>query len=275
MTGVQETFWPWFGFAQASCSRFNMAVRHRPASEVPGGASIAQTLITTHMHYDTFPFLRATPTTRRSFCVAGALLLVGCAGTAPDRRAGAAAELGATGKLRAAINFGNPILASKNADGEPQGVSVDLAREAARRLGLPIELVLFNSAGTVVEAVKARQVDLAFVAIDPVRARGHGLHRALRDHRRRLHGAQQLAAATQRGSGPRRHARRRRPRQRLRPVPHARAEVGDAGACADLARGHRPVPRPEPRSRRRRASSSWRRTRSAWAACVCCRAASW
>ena len=53
---------------------------------------------------------------------------------------------------------------------QPQGVSVDLAREAARRLRLPIELVAFNSAGNVVEAVKARQVDLAFVAIDPVRA---------------------------------------------------------------------------------------------------------
>jgi len=49
-------------------------------------------------------------------------------------------------------------------------VSVDLAREAARRLGLPLDLILFKSAGNVVEAVKARQVDLAFVAIDPVRA---------------------------------------------------------------------------------------------------------
>jgi polar amino acid transport system substrate-binding protein len=47
---------------------------------------------------------------------------------------------------------------------------VDLAREAARRLGLAIELVQFDSAGNVVEAVKARQVDMAFVAIDPVRA---------------------------------------------------------------------------------------------------------
>ena len=102
----------------------------------------------------------------------GALWLVGCAvpAPAPDPRAAAVAELGATGKLRAAINFGNPILASRGAGGEPRGVSVDLAREAARRLGLPVELVLFNSAGNVVEAVKARQVDLAFVAIDPVRA---------------------------------------------------------------------------------------------------------
>ena len=104
------------------------------------------------------------------FCAAVALLLAGCAATAPDPRAAASAELGATGKLRAAINFGNPILASRGADGEPRGVSVDLAREAARRLGLPIELIPFNSAGSVVEAIKARQVDLAFVAIDPVRA---------------------------------------------------------------------------------------------------------
>ncbi|MDM0021043.1 ABC transporter substrate-binding protein [Variovorax saccharolyticus] len=110
-----------------------------------------------------------TPT-RRSFIAAGGVLLAGCAGTAPDPRAGARAELGSTGKLRAAINLGNPILASRDAAGEPRGVSVDLAREAARRLDLPIELVVFNSAGNVVEAVKARQVDLAFVAIDPVRA---------------------------------------------------------------------------------------------------------
>ncbi|HKX40864.1 MAG TPA: ABC transporter substrate-binding protein, partial [Burkholderiaceae bacterium] len=68
------------------------------------------------------------------------------------------------------INFGNPILANRGADGEPHGVSVDLAREAARRLGVAIELVTFNSAGNVVDAVKAKRVDLAFVAIDPVRA---------------------------------------------------------------------------------------------------------
>lgn len=102
--------------------------------------------------------------------VAGSLLLAGCAtgSGAPSARA-AAAELAPTGKLRAAINFGNPILATRGAGGEPRGVSVDLAREAARRLGVPLELVTFTAAGRVVEAVKAGQVDLAFVAIDPVR----------------------------------------------------------------------------------------------------------
>jgi polar amino acid transport system substrate-binding protein len=109
---------------------------------------------------------------RRSFCAATATLLAGCAGM-PAGAPGAAAaraELGGTGKLRAAINYGNPILAARGADGQPGGVSVDLAREAARRLDLPLELVTFTSAGNTVEAVKARSVDLAFVAIDPVRA---------------------------------------------------------------------------------------------------------
>lgn len=103
-------------------------------------------------------------------CVATAMLLTGCASAPSDSKATAAAQFGATGKLRVAINLGNPILASRDAAGAARGVSVDLAREAARRLGLPIELVQFTSAGSVVDAVKAGRVDLAFVAIDPVRA---------------------------------------------------------------------------------------------------------
>ena len=109
---------------------------------------------------------------RRELCAAAAsaLLLNACASPLdrPDAQA-ATKELTSTGKLRAAINLGNPILASQDAGTESRGVSVDLAREAARRLGVPIELVVFNSAGRVVEAVKSREVDLAFVAIDPVR----------------------------------------------------------------------------------------------------------
>jgi len=105
---------------------------------------------------------------RRRLCAAGAMLLGGCA--SKPFNPGAAAELSPTGRMRAAINFGNPILVTRGPAGEPTGVSVDLAREAARRLGLTPELVTFNSAGAVVEAIKARQVDMAFVAIDPVRA---------------------------------------------------------------------------------------------------------
>ena len=79
-------------------------------------------------------------------------------------------ELAPTGKLRAAINFGNPILANKDpTSGAARGVSVDMARELGRRIGVPVELVTVDSAGASVEAVKAGQVDIAFVAIDPVR----------------------------------------------------------------------------------------------------------
>lgn len=84
-------------------------------------------------------------------------------------------EMAPTGKLRAAINFGNPILAVKDAaTGQPRGVSVDLSRELARRLGVPVELVTFTAAGLVVDAVKADAVDIAFVAIDPVRGADMG-----------------------------------------------------------------------------------------------------
>ena len=51
-------------------------------------------------------------------------LLAGCTHmSTADPRAGAIADLGATGKLRAAINFGNPVLASRDANGEALGVS--------------------------------------------------------------------------------------------------------------------------------------------------------
>jgi polar amino acid transport system substrate-binding protein len=83
-------------------------------------------------------------------------------------------EFAPTGTLRAAINFGNPILANKDSAGQAYGVSVDLARELGKRLGVPVELVTFSAAGKVVEAVKAAQVDVAFVAIDPVRGADMG-----------------------------------------------------------------------------------------------------
>jgi polar amino acid transport system substrate-binding protein len=80
-------------------------------------------------------------------------------------------DLAPTGKLRAAINFGNPVLAQKDpATGEARGVSVDLARELGRRLGVPVELVTFDAAGKVFDALKTGAWDIAFLAIDPARA---------------------------------------------------------------------------------------------------------
>ncbi|MGI4849175.1 MAG: ABC transporter substrate-binding protein [Janthinobacterium lividum] len=74
-----------------------------------------------------------------------------------------------TGPLRASINLGNPILANVDKDGNPVGVSIDLARAFAQQLGVDIELVVFNAAGKSVEAVSAEQADIGFFAIDPQR----------------------------------------------------------------------------------------------------------
>jgi polar amino acid transport system substrate-binding protein len=74
-----------------------------------------------------------------------------------------------TGKLRASINLGNPILANAGADGRPVGVSVDLATQFAAVLGAELELVVFDAAGKSVEAVVAGRADFGFFAIDPVR----------------------------------------------------------------------------------------------------------
>src|SRR3954468_20940724 len=80
-------------------------------------------------------------------------------------------DLAPTGRLRAAINYGNPVLAQRNAaTGELKGVSVDLARELGRRLGTPVDLVPFDTAGKVADAAKGGVWDIAFLAIDPLRA---------------------------------------------------------------------------------------------------------
>lgn len=78
-----------------------------------------------------------------------------------------------TGTLRASINLGNALLANLNpATQQPFGISIDLAHELARRLGVGVELIAFDSARYSVEAVKDEQADIGFFAIDPLRGEG-------------------------------------------------------------------------------------------------------
>jgi polar amino acid transport system substrate-binding protein len=74
-----------------------------------------------------------------------------------------------TGRLRASINVGNPILAARDGD-SARGVSVDLARAFADRLGVALELLVFDTAAKSVDAISADQADIGFFAIDPKRA---------------------------------------------------------------------------------------------------------
>jgi polar amino acid transport system substrate-binding protein len=80
-------------------------------------------------------------------------------------------DLAPTGRIRAAINFGNPVLAQRSpGSGCAQGISVDLALELGHRLGVPVDFVPFEAAGKVVAAVDEDAWDVAFLASDPERA---------------------------------------------------------------------------------------------------------
>jgi polar amino acid transport system substrate-binding protein len=81
-------------------------------------------------------------------------------------------DIAPTGRLRAAINFGNPVLAQRDpASGEPRGVSADLARELARRLAVPLDFRVYDAAGKVTADATRDAWDVAFVARDPDRAK--------------------------------------------------------------------------------------------------------
>jgi polar amino acid transport system substrate-binding protein len=79
-------------------------------------------------------------------------------------------EFAPTGKLRAAINIGNPVLVQIDAAGAPKGVTVDLARAFADRLGVALEAIAIDGAGKSFEAVKAARCDVGFLAVEPARA---------------------------------------------------------------------------------------------------------
>ena len=80
-----------------------------------------------------------------------------------------ARDLAPTGPLRAAINLGNPVLAH-GTPAEPGGVTVDLAREVAARLAVPVEFACFDAARKSFEALTSGAADLGFLAIEPARA---------------------------------------------------------------------------------------------------------
>jgi polar amino acid transport system substrate-binding protein len=79
-----------------------------------------------------------------------------------------AEDLAPTGSLRAAINLGNPALAGGTPTA-PGGVTVEIARELASRLGVPVELVCVDAARKSFELLTTGQADISFLAIEPAR----------------------------------------------------------------------------------------------------------
>jgi polar amino acid transport system substrate-binding protein len=80
-------------------------------------------------------------------------------------------ELAPSGVLRSGTNFGNPVIAQKDpAGGDPRGPGPELARELARRLGVPVRYIVYDTAGKMADAVKQGAWDVAFLAVDPARS---------------------------------------------------------------------------------------------------------
>jgi polar amino acid transport system substrate-binding protein len=80
-------------------------------------------------------------------------------------------DLAPTGRLRVGINYANPVLARRDpTSGALSGVAPDLGIEIGRRTGLPVDLIGFESAGKMFDALQAGGWDIAFLAIDPKRA---------------------------------------------------------------------------------------------------------
>jgi polar amino acid transport system substrate-binding protein len=97
-------------------------------------------------------------------------VITSCAMTHPVSSS-ARSELAPAARLRVGINYGNFLLVTNYVPGaEPRGVAPDLGRELGRRLGVPIEFVVFDSAGKLADAGKAGAWDVAFLGNEPQRA---------------------------------------------------------------------------------------------------------
>jgi polar amino acid transport system substrate-binding protein len=80
------------------------------------------------------------------------------------------ADLAPTGTIRAGINYGNFILATRDAaTGESRGVAVDLLRELGQRLGVPVAIVAYDTVGAMVDAAPTNAWDVAFLGSEPAR----------------------------------------------------------------------------------------------------------
>ena len=81
-------------------------------------------------------------------------------------------QLAPRGYLRAAINLSNFLLVTgKEANGDPQGVSPDMARALAHELGVGIELISFSRPGELADAIFEDKWDIGNIANESERAK--------------------------------------------------------------------------------------------------------
>src|SRR5437763_13434703 len=80
-------------------------------------------------------------------------------------------ELAPTGVLRAAINMGNFLLVTgKDPNGDPAGVSPDMAAAVAARLGVPVKYVPYARPGEMADDAEKDLWDIGNIGAEPQRA---------------------------------------------------------------------------------------------------------
>jgi ABC-type amino acid transport substrate-binding protein len=80
-----------------------------------------------------------------------------------------ALRLAPTRELRAALIASNPVLVARGADGELGGVSVELARALAAKLGVPLRLMAYDNPARYNESLGKGEWDIGLAARDPAR----------------------------------------------------------------------------------------------------------
>ncbi len=80
-------------------------------------------------------------------------------------------DLAPHGVLRAGINMSNFLLVTGRTDsGDPDGVSPDMARAIASRLGVPVQMVPYPRPGALADAAGQDQWDIGLIGAEPARA---------------------------------------------------------------------------------------------------------
>lgn len=104
--------------------------------------------------------------------VAGLLLAVPVMMAGPACADALRDEIAPTGRLRVAIAIspaGGAFWSTRNEAGGYAGVPVDLGREMAAQLGVPVEYVVHQNSGQIVDAVSKGVWDVTFLPKDPER----------------------------------------------------------------------------------------------------------
>ncbi len=113
------------------------------------------------------------PTTRAVFISIALLcagLTTGAVQAATPDDATARAALAPTGTLRVGVYSGSPTSMVRNAAGEVHGITIEIGRALAKRLDVPVQIVVFDRVAQVVDALAASSIDMTVTNASPARA---------------------------------------------------------------------------------------------------------